>query len=434
MAVVGAGFCGAAAAIHLLRRDRGVPHVTLIERGERFGPGLAYGAAAGANLLNVRAAQISALAEEPDHFERWLERRVGGVQSARFVARRLFGLYLEETLRAAAARRWPSRLKRVRGAAVACRRDGEGWAVTLATGRVIAADDVVLALGHPPTATPPPLAPEDVIGAWDHAAQERLPRAGDVLLLGTGLTMVDVALALAESPRKGVMYALSRRGRLPLAHAAGAAAQAPAPDLPPTLSGALHAVRASAADAADWRVVVNALRPQTPALWAGLAPEAQRRFLRHLRPWWDSHRHRTAPEIAARIAALIAEGRLRILSGEIAHAAREGAVWRLQHRGRGSAVRHRMEVVGVINCTGADYDLRRWDDPLVRQLLDEGLARAPANGLGFDIDPDNRLRDTAGAAQPGLFALGPLALGSFWETLAVPELRARAAAIARALD
>lgn len=426
--IIGAGFSGSATAAQLLR---GGARVTLIERNAVFGPGLAYGEAAGDHLLNVVAARMSAFADQPAHFQAWLERALGGDWAERFAPRKLYGRYLQDALREAARARWPSRLKRVRGSAIACRRAGEGWAVTLANGRVIVGDAVVLALGAPGPAAPAPFAQEDLIGAWDRRAYTHLPRDSDVLLMGAGLTMADVALALAPTRRKGVIYALSRRGRLPLVQGARGAG-GDLPPLPGDLSAALHALRKHGEP--NWRATMDALRAAAPDIWARMGEARQRRFLRHLRPWWDSHRHRLAPEIDAQIKALIAEGRLRMLAGEIASASHEGGVWRLHHRGRGSRVRHRMEVAGIVNCTGADFTLARSAEPLVRQLLDEGLARAPANGLGFDVDLHNRLCDRTGTGQPNLFVVGPLALGAFWETISVPEIRVRAAAVARALE
>ena len=425
--VVGAGFSGAAAAAQMLAR--GDVRVTLVGRGGQFGLGLAYGEAGGAHLLNNPAARMSALEEDPDHFVRWLARRGGAAEPARFASRADYGSYVQSVLHKAEQQQRGGALTKMRADAVACRREGSDWVVTLASGRVLRADAVVLALGHPPPAAPAPFAASDLIGAWDQRAQRRLPRRGDVLMLGTGLTMVDVALTLAE--RKGVLYALSRRGRTPHVHSAAAAAVRAPGEPPLDLSAALHAFRARATE--DWRDAIDSLRGVTPELWARLGLTRQQRFLRHLRPWWDVHRHRLAPETGARFAALMATGRVRILAGEIASAARENGIWRLQHRQRGSRARHRIEVAGIINCTGPDYMLARWDDALVRQLLNEGLARAPENGLGFDVDPENCLRDKTGVAQKNLFVLGPLAVGSFWETIAVPELRARAAAIAQAL-
>lgn len=422
--VVGAGFSGVAVAAQLLRRGA---RVTLIERGAHWGPGVAYGPAArGGHLLNTPAARMSALQNAPEDFVAWLRKRGAGVDGAGFAPRRLYGAYLEHVLGRAGGGLF-SRLTRVRDAAMACRPDGAGgWRVTLASGRTIGADAVVLAPGHSPLTAPAPFETADMIGPWDQRALERLPRGRDVLLLGTGLTMADVAIGLSQTSRKGVIYALSRRGRLPQTHAPSAGQGVG--DLALELSDALHQFRKQAG--ADWRAALDALRPSTPALWARLGAVRQARFLRHLRPWWDSFRHRAPPEIGARLAALIAEGRVRILAGEIVEARRESGAWRLQHRPRGTRTTQRLDVAGVVNCTGADHNVSRWDDPLIRQLLAEGLARGPENGLGFDVDEGNLLRDRGGASQAGLFLLGPLAIGAFWETTAAPELRARADAIA----
>ena len=163
-----------------------------------------------------------------------------------------------------------------------------------------------------------------------------------------------------------------------------------------------------------------------------LSTEQQRRFLRHARVWWDVHRHRTAPEITAQVKALRDEGRLKVLAGGIVSAAPGPRGVRLQHRGRGSLARHNMDVGAVVNCTGTAVDLSRADDPLVRQLLEEGVVATMDNGLGFRVDPDNRVVGAAAAHQT-MFALGPITQGAFWESTAVPEIRVRAAAIAAML-
>lgn len=425
--VVGAGFSGVAVTAQLLRHSGA--YVTLIERDRRFGLGLAYGAAAaGGHLLNTPAARMSALDDAPADFADWLSAHGWG-DGASFATRARYGAYLEHTLKLAAGA-WPHRaLTRVRGAVVACRREADGWRLTLQSGRTIAADAVVLALGHPPSAIPALFAAEDLISPWDRRALKRLPKGRNVLLLGTGLTMADVALDLAHASRKGVIYALSRRGRIPHAHAPSGEPQAE--DLPLELSGALHQFRKRAGD--DWRGALNALRPITPALWARLGPARQARFLRHLRPWWDSHRHRAPAESAARLARLIEAGRVRVLAGDVVGVERLHGGWRVQHRQRGSHVRHRIEVSGMVNCIGPGHDISGWDDPLIQQLLGEGLARAPENKLGLDVDAENLLRDGSGVSQAGLYLIGPLALGAFWETTAAPELKSRAASIARAI-
>ncbi|WP_395646122.1 FAD/NAD(P)-binding protein [Terricaulis sp.] len=438
IAIIGGGVSGTALAVHLLLRGAQTPDVTLIERGRRIGPGLAYGGSDQAHLLNVRANNLSISDHKPDDFSRWLSKRKGGDQSKTFAPRALYGRYVAEALQRAEGAHWFRRpLKRVRGDAVALRREGEGVEITLASGKTIPADKAVLALGNPAAIVPEPISSVEVIDAWDAAAIARVPSNSDVLLVGTGLTMVDVVLSLSKRPRSGTIYALSHRGLTPHAHA----------DIPPAVQGTLaqsaplsaalselrNVARGVHERGEPWQHVVDGLRKATPTLWRGLTSEQQLRFLRHARSYWDIHRHRAAPEAAARIADLRKTGKLRILRGEVVSAGAAGRYIQIVHRQRGSMVRHRFDVANVINCTGASQNLARSRDPLVMQLLSDGLVRAHATGLGLDVNDDGGVLDARGAADTRLFALGPITQGAFWESTAVPEIRARAAALAAIL-
>lgn len=434
VAIIGAGFSGAAVAANLLKRGRAAPDVVLIERRNRFGPGLAYGGADRSHLLNVRASNLSAYADIPDHFAKWL-----GGDPARFAPRAKFGAYVEQVLRRAQSGWGGPKLTRIRDSVVACRRDGDGWVLALESGKTARADAVVLATGNPPPSAPGVFEQSgfELIDPWDRDALNRLP-AGDVLLLGAGLTMVDVAVSLARRRRKGFIYAISRRGVSPRGHLTNPAPAPPAAlDLPIPLSEALHEfrreVRARVKGGEPWQYSIDRLRTRTPELWQRLPLDAQLRFLRHLRVWWDVHRHRAAPEISARVAELQAAGRLKVLPGEVVSVERKGRIIHVQHRQRGSYSRHKFDVVGIVNCTGATLDPWLSTDPFVRQLLDEGVARAHPNGLGFDVDADSRVISAEGAVQESIFALGPVTQGAFWESTAVPEIRVRAAAIAMML-
>ena len=294
---------------------------------------------------------------------------------------------------------------------------------------------VVLALGNQPTSNPTVFADANMpmIDPWDAKALQRIGR-GDVLLLGAGLTMIDVALSLAARPRTQTIYALSRRGQTPRVHL-----DPPRPppstalELPSNLSDALHAfrreVRAMAERGEPWQLAVDRIRGVTPALWRGLSLDQQRRFLRHLRVWWDVHRHRAAPEIFSRAQELQSSGKLRVLAGEVVSVEKTGRQYEIYHRQRGSMVRHRLEVAAVVNCTGSNLDLIRSSDPLIQQMITEGLACTHATGLGFDLDQDSRVLDARGQVQGSLYAIGPITAGAFWESTAVPEIRVRAAAI-----
>ncbi|MBL8546186.1 MAG: FAD/NAD(P)-binding protein [Hyphomonadaceae bacterium] len=433
--VIGAGFSGVAAAAAIVRSKRA--RVTLIGR-DGFGPGLAYGTKDPSHLLNVRASNMSARADKVDDFALWLHSKTGAPPTT-FATRGRYGKYTQSALKQAQrAAMFSGGLKLLRGEVVSCRAGSGWWNIELASGRSIEANGVVLALGNQPVSTPSVFtdAGAKVLDPWDAKELQRIPK-GDVLLLGAGLTMVDVALSLAARSRTRTIYALSRRGLTPRIHLDP---PMPAPStplqLPQSLSQKLHEFRREVHTMAErgepWQLAVDRLRSVTPALWRGLSPDEQSRFLRHLRVWWEVHRHRAAPEIFERAENLQRQGKLRVLAGEVVSVspdARRRSI-EIYHRQRGSMVRHRIEVSGVVNCTGSNMDITRSDDPLIRQLLSEGLARAHSTNMGFDLDEQSRLLDARGQGQGSIYAIGPITVGAFWESTAVPEIRARAAAIA----
>jgi uncharacterized NAD(P)/FAD-binding protein YdhS len=208
-------------------------------------------------------------------------------------------------------------------------------------------------------------------------------------------------------------------------------------DIPLPLSEALQAlrreVRAMAARGEPWQWVMERMRSITPALWARLTPDDKRRFLRHLRPWWDVHRHRAPPETSAAIAKLIKSGQLRILAGEISAAETLANGVQIMHRQRGSYGRHRLEIGAIVNCTGSAFSVAQSGDPLVMQMRGEGHVRAHATGLGFDVSAEGALIAEDGSVRPNLFTLGPPTQGAFWESVGVPEIRNRAQALAQIL-
>jgi uncharacterized NAD(P)/FAD-binding protein YdhS len=178
-----------------------------------------------------------------------------------------------------------------------------------------------------------------------------------------------------------------------------------------------------------WRPAVDSLRPVTAAIWETLGERERQRFLRHLRPWWDVHRHRIAPAVAARIAALREEGRLEIVAGRVTEvAAGETLEVAIGRRGGGTV---RCRIAGVVNCTGPEGQIARARDPLIGALLGSGAAREDSLGLGLDVDAQSRVIGADGRASERLSALGPLTRGAFWEIVAVPDIRGQAQAVAR---
>ncbi len=434
VAIVGGGFSGTLQAINLLRHDG--PRATLIERRLTPGVGLAYGEAAPDHVLNVRAANMSALPDEPDHFVRWLEARGQADAAHAFVPRLTYGVYLQELL-AAAIERQPGRLEILRAEAVDCA-VGDGVALQLADGRSVRADTAILAVGNLPPHHPRGLNAAmagDLYAAdpWDEDATSGLTEADTVLILGTGLTMVDMVLKLDAEGFRGRMLALSRRGLLPHRHGEPVAF-APIEDRPaPVASWLVRGVR-ERAGVVGWRNAVDELRRFTTPLWRAADDVTRERFLRHLRPWWDIHRHRIAPEVAERLAALVTQGRLTVASGKTLSFEPGERAMLATFRRRGEDQAETLSVRRVINCTGPQGDLFSTRDPLLRSLTQRGLIRPDPLRIGIDVDAAARTLAADGTANERLYAIGPMTRGASWEIVAVPDIRVQVWTVARRMS
>jgi uncharacterized NAD(P)/FAD-binding protein YdhS len=406
--------------------------LTLIEPREQIGRGLAYATENESHRLNVRASNMSAFPDDPDHFWDWLRANGhGGEDRFCFVPRLVYGRYLGSLIEDRLAETNP-RVRWLRETVTSLsERDGS---VTLHfSGRQAAVFDMaVLCCGHEASETldAPFVSPWEDPRSWNDAPDST------ILILGTGLTMVDAAIALSESGHRGPIVALSRRGLLPQAHRrvdVAPIAQAELPS-PATLAPFVHWLRARARDemqgGGDWRSVVDGLRPHVQALWRAMPNKSRRRFLEHARPWWDTHRHRMAPEVEAKIRALRESGQLRILAGHSleVNAKRDGAS--VSIRPRASEGEVHLEVSRIVSCRGLTSDPRRSSNPLVAQLVAEGYARADPLGISLDVDNDCALVDASGRASERIFAVGPMSQAAFWESIAVPDIRLQAASLA----
>ena len=421
--VVGGGFSGTMAAAQLVRQGLGV---VLVEGGGRAGLGTAYSTREAVHLLNVPAAKMSAWPDRPSDFVE------AGHDAAAFVPRREFGAYLRAILDQAVA----DGLVLVAAKAVSAVRDGD-WQVTLADGSSISARALVLAQGNQPPGTmragegvDPALFVNNPWGPEARAAIDRVTASGgDVLILGTGLTMVDMVLSLAAAGHQGRIMALSRRGQVPRAHAPHDPAPVDFDDVPQGNVLALWRWLRARGGAVGWRGAVDALRPHAQALWRGLSDAEQERFLRHARPYWDVHRHRIAPQVADQLRGMIGEGQLEVVAGRIG-AVREfdgGLSVEIARRGRPSPALKTNggadTFAAVFNCTGPLGAMARTRDPLLRQMIDDRLVRIDRLGMGLAVDQASR-------AGPRVWALGPLTKGEFWEIVAVPDIRGQAAEVA----
>jgi uncharacterized NAD(P)/FAD-binding protein YdhS len=444
VAIVGGGAAGTFAAVHLLRAGAPGP-VVLVEREDRLARGVAYSTTFPRHLMNVVAANLGGISGRPEHLLEWLEASGEPVRGGDFVSRQTFGRYLADLLAQARAAA-PGVLETVRGSVVDVSRDGGPARVALAGGRTIEADHVVLATGTPTSRD------VTVAGGWPQArgryvrdpwvpgALARLAPGDDVLLVGTGLTMVDVALRLAAE-RPGVrLVGLSRTGLLPIPHRwpqgpvdVGYRPPPPGTSLAEQARAFRSAVRDAAAVGGDARDVVDAMRPHTQAIWKGFSDADRRRALRAYTRVWAVNRNRMAPAAWEWIEDMRRRGVLEIVAGTPVAAADAGSGLAVTVRRRGAAAAEVMRFDAAVNCIGPADSPFGAGDALYDRLRARGLARPDALGLGLDTADGGAVCDADGVPQAWLSTLGWMRRGELWESVAIAELRDQAAAIAARL-
>ena len=443
--IIGGGASGVLLACHLLRCSADNLNVTLIEKRPDVGRGIAYYTANAAHVLNVRAANMSAFPDQPDHFWRWLcARQDDGritwqpcTDPFCFVPRRIYGDYIASLIVPLLSdAKPPGGLRIIRGECISIDQDRYGVTTMLADGSYHRGDFAVLATGH--EVVPP--GTDHYTDPWASPADAGVTDDARVLILGTGLTMVDYVLSLILAGHQGPIFALSRHGLLPQAHRLVQPLPIDQADVPfgTSMTGLLRWLRklsdAHMAEGGDWRSVVDGIRPFSQQIWQRLSISARRRFLEHARAWWDVHRHRMAPEVVMRISEAIASGLLTVMAAKICAVETNEAGALVNFRRRGAPDVETMRVDKIVDCRAIGATPLKVVNPILRSLLERGLARLDSLQIGLDVTPDCALVDRFGLASERLFAVGPITRSAFWEIVAVPDIRNQCVALANRLS
>jgi len=444
VAIIGGGFSGACLARELLDKAASSFRIALIEPSPCRGRGVAYGTQDPKHLLNVSAENMSAFADDPNHFLSWAKLNYdSGVQPDDFLPRRLFGDY-SESLLTAVLRKYSRQIRWERDEAIDLRNRGNLAEITLRNGRRLITKQVVLALGNFPPAElrlngKALSGPYVTQNPWGINALEGVPLEGEILLVGSGLTSVDMVLSLRSRGFQGTIHMLSRHGLLPQQqHTKTPGFRSTwTAEFPRTTRGLLRLVRKTIRTAEhhghDWRCVIDSLRSQTPGIWQSLSLKERSRFLRHLRTYWDAHRHRIAPKIGRVLDYQIRTGQVQTHAGRIIGFEETSDGAEVTYRERSSQKLTHLAVEQVVNCTGPEMDCRKLESPLLASLLLLGLIRPDPLHLGLDCTEQGTLIDAEGVASDFLFTIGPSRKGVVWETVAVPELRTQASDLASSL-
>jgi len=452
VAIVGGGFSGSMAAVNLTRLAKAPLRITVINHGSPLGRGVAYGTRQPEHLLNVAARNMSAFPDQPNHFVDWLGTRSEyadvptAVLREEFLPRRLYGDYLQSLLfwHTKGLVNAKAQIEFVNSEVLDLVPAPDRVAVVVEQHPTLEVDKVLLATGNPPPADLP-LAdafehPRLIANPWKLTEYALTDPGENVVLVGAGLTMIDVFLTLRALDWKGTIYAVSRTGLLPLSHFHGIAYPEFPPADPTTLKLAeLEALVAEHCQQLRDRgenpaILVDKLRPYTQRVWQRFSLAEKRRFLREHRTRWNVMRHRVARSIHEQLTAAIAAGRLQVVQGQVCGLSDRGSRIALTLQtptARGE--RTTLEAGWVINCTGPQESYRNSKGVLYQNLFDRGLVQTDEMDMGIKVSPEFNVIDGGGYTSDYLFAIGPMLKGSLWETTAVPELRIQALRVAEAM-
>jgi uncharacterized NAD(P)/FAD-binding protein YdhS len=435
LAIIGGGLTGAAFAIHVLKAASRPLSIEIIEPAPELGRGAAYGTDDPVHRINVPSDRMSLFSDDETHFTRWLFEhgwlRDHGSTDSRghhYVPRGAFGAYVSDNFeRAGSEVRNGARLRVRRSRTLALRRESLQWRIILCGQRSLLVDTVALCTGHKP-GIPCPISgaamshPGLVAQPWKPGALAAIGKRDSVLIVGTGLTMADVVASLERAGHKGKITAVSRRGLLPRTHGLfhDGVRVFDGNALPQSGVELLRLVRRSIqihTGATDWQSVVDAVRVDLPNIWRSLPPKERLRVVRRLLPYWEVHRFRISPQTHEAVVRSFEEKRLTIeraavLSLDVENGTLAAFLSNAQGARRGFD--------SIILCAGPSKEFAA--QPLLANLVNEGLAQIDEVGLGVKVDRLSQVLDSQGLPQADLLALGPITRGSFGEMTGVPDI------------
>jgi uncharacterized NAD(P)/FAD-binding protein YdhS len=443
IAIVGGGFTGAAIAYHLAQA-RTAAEIVVFEPRPRLGAGLAYGGADRTHRINVPASRMSMAPRDETHFTRWLqtsglfetdaEAWAGG---AFFARRQDFGRYVDEVLQPFVA---SGAIVRVRQVVDDVGRLGNSWRLRARSGESFAADVVIIATTHPAPSPPRELLPlagdARLIGdGIADGALANISADNRVLIVGAGLTAADLVASLDARGHRAKITLTSRRGLRSKGHprdpfpAEGDFVTQPASGAAELLARIRRAIKVAEAAGRSWHPVLDAVRTQGGDIWAALPPEARRRVVRHLRPFWDVHRFRAAPQIEAVLDRKFADASLELVRGRLNEVvSRPDGLYVDWRNGRGQISGRSFD--RIIVATGPAHGGVLDAQGYLRSLAQQGFVALDATGLGLQASRQGRAVGTSGVAEPTLFVAGPLARGTFGELMGLPHVAVYAEFIA----
>ncbi|MBK6590142.1 MAG: FAD/NAD(P)-binding protein [Acidobacteria bacterium] len=437
--IIGGGASGTLLMVNLLRHAGGREiEINLVERRAKIGRGVAFGTTRDSHLLNVPAGRMGAFPDDIDDFHKWLTEKGFAYDSHDFVPRVKYGEYLRDVF-TKATENVPAniRLNLMDDEAVDMSVNGDSAEVMLRSGEVLPSSHVVLAFGNfkPPHPSVGDLSFVDseryFQDPWSSRLYDSLDPDDSVFIVGTGLSMIDVALHLNKHGHRGKISAISTRGLLPAVHKLGFTYPDFSNELKTTdritdiLKTVLRHMKQAEATGSNWRAVIDSLRPATQQLWLGLPTAEKRYFKQHLSRYWNVARHRMPGEAAAILEEMQAKGSLEILKGRL-KSITVGMDGGFDIKFKTIGVEHSVASDVLVNCIGSEANFTRIDSEFVRNLIARRHIRPDELAMGIEATPDGRVIDKNDEPSKVVRTLGTALKGILWESTAIPEIRSQA--------
>lgn len=436
IAIIGGGLSGTLVTCYLLKADRSPLTVYLFEKdNHQLSRGIAYRSSNQTHLLNVPAASMNIYGLPPGDFYQWLQKTgYHSYSQTDFVPRYLFGNYLTELFEKTLKLNAKATVNIVNDEVVDVVKGENVVHIITKSGQSYPASRAILANGILPPADP--FSVTDQVGQsqryqgnpWSVSSMDTFTKNQKITLIGTGLTMLDYAVALLNDERKFFITAFSRRGFLPLPHQSYNAYDFPGYSVTPTedIGNLLKSIRnyynSHKNKGLDWRALIDRIRTQAPQLWQALNDTSKKRFIRHLKPYWEIHRHRAPAKALAAIQKAIEENRFQLLKGRIQSVMNEDSGLLIKLVNSSGMTEIRTDY--LLNSSGLQQDISLTSDTLLKNLLERKYMIPDQTGLGVETDQSGALSCLSG--EKNIFTLGALRRASVFECTAAREISEQA--------
>jgi len=437
--VIGGGWSGTFTAIQLLEMSKTV-RVKIIHSGPPLGLGIAYSTNELEHLLNVPAGRMSAFKNKPNHFSDWLiSKGYSTNPTNEFVPRKVYGNYLIELIE---TYKTNNQLEVIDARAIDIQKSKNHYEILLNTNNSVFADKIVLAIGNFLPASPKVKSPSFYKSnhyfqnPWTNDYLNNLATDKNILLIGTGLTMVDCILSLKKIGFQKTIYVVSPRGYTPVAHGPletytdfySELENKSLLDIYKTIRK--HILKA-AKENITWRAVIDSLRPNAQQIWLHLSEKDKQQFISHLRHIWGVVRHRLPIKTYEEMNQLQTSGQMEVIGGRIDNLQEQSGNISVTIQLRKQSVIRELNVGTVVNCTGPQTNYNDLQDQLIMNLMSKKMILSDPLKMGIQATINGEVLQNKQEVSKDMYALGSMLRGLFWETTAIPDIRVQTEHIAK---